>query len=183
MRPTGSPTTTAPGTHPATGPAIGSAAAVLVGAGAYAVLEGGGVVGFSATPMILGITAIVAGLVGTRRRVVGTGLVLAGWGAAVLLVTHGVIPDARTTPAYMLGVSAGLLVAAVAAPRAERGDWLASAAVAAFTGPLSLYLSYDVASLGRWPLYFVVLLAWAAWEGFWAWRGARAEVHPVVTPR
>lgn len=151
---------------------MGSAAVVLAGAGAYAFLEGSGTLSFAATPMILGIIAIVAGLVGTRRRATATGLALAGWGAAVLLVAHDVVPAARTTPAYMLGMGTGLLVAAAVAPRRARGDWLASAAVAAFAAPLSLYASYDVAALGRWPVWSGVLLAWAAWEAFWAWRAA-----------
>jgi len=151
---------------------MGSAAVVVAGAVVYALLEGLQVIGFAATPLVLGVTAVVAGLAGTRRRVVGTGLVLAGWGAAVLLVDHGVVPGARMTPAYMLGAGVGLLVAATVGPRAERGDWLASGSVAAVTGPLALYGSYDVGALGRWPLWFAVLLGWAAWEAFWGRRGA-----------
>lgn len=157
---------------------MGSAAVVLVGAAAYAALEGGGAVEFAATPMILGVTAIVAGLVGTRRRVVGTGLVLACWGAAVLLVAHGVIPGDRATPAYMLGVGVGLLAAAAVAPHGDRGDWLTSASIVAFTGPLALYLSYDIAALGRWPVWSAILVLWAVWEGFWAWRARRAVPTP-----
>lgn len=156
--------------HAGSARTMGSAAAVLVGAGVYAVLQGGGVVRFAATPLILGVIAIVAGLVGIRRRVVATGLVLAAWGTAVLLVDHGVVPAARTTPAYMLGVGVGFIAVALLAPRSERGDWLTSASVVAFTGPLSLYAAYDVAALGRWPLWSVTLVAWAAWEAFWARR-------------
>jgi len=150
--------------------ALGSAVVILVGAGVYAGLVGGELVRFTATPLILGVIAIVAGLAGTRHRVVATGLVLASWGAAVLLVDHGVIPADRATPAYMLGIAVGLLVAATAAPRAERSAWLTSASVTAFTAPLSLYLAYDVKALGRWPVWSMVLLIWAAWEAFWALR-------------
>ncbi len=50
---------------------------------------------FSATPMILGVTAIVAGLAGTSYRVTATGLAMAGWGAAVLAVAHGGVPKPR----------------------------------------------------------------------------------------
>jgi len=149
---------------------LGSAAVLLAGAGTYAALEASSTLSFAATPMILGVTAMVAGLVGTRPRVTATGLALAGWGAAVLLVAHDVVPADRTTPAYMLGMGAGLLVAAALAPRPARGDWLVSAAVVAFTAPLSLYATYDVAALGRWPVWSGVLLAWAAWEAFWGWR-------------
>jgi len=150
--------------------AMGSALVVAAGAGVYSLLQGVGAVEFPATPLMLGIIAIVAGLVGTRGRVTATGLVLAGWGSAILLVLHGVVPGDRTTPAYMLGVGAGLLVSAAVAPRADRGDWLTSASVTAVTGPLALYAVPDMTSVGRWPLWTVVLLVWSAWEGFWAWR-------------
>jgi len=160
--------------RPVHGRTLGSAAVVATGAAVYALLVGLHVVGFATTPLLLGMIAVVAGLVGTRRRVVGTGLVLAGWGAAVLLVDRGVVPGARMTPAYMMGVGAGLLVAAAVAPRDERGDWLTSGSVAAVTGPLSLYGSYDVAALGRWPLWFAVMVGWAAWEAFWGGRDAGA---------
>lgn len=172
-------TTTAP---PSTkSRALGSAVVVVAGAGVYALLVGGGNVRFAATPMILGVIAVVAGLVGTRHRVVATGLVLGCWGAAVLLVDHGVVPADRTTPVYMLGVAVGLLVAAGVAPRAERAAWLTSASIAAFTGPLSLFLAYDVTALGRWPLWSVVLLVWGAWEAFWAWR-ARDATPATIRP-
>jgi len=125
-----------------------------------------------------------SGVVGTRRRVAavraqdrGHRMVLSGWGTAVLLVDHAVVPADRTTPAHMLGVGAGLLAAALAAPRLERADWLTSAAVTAFTAPLSLYLAYDMASVGRWPVWTAVLLGWAGWEAFWAWNGR----HTVST--
>ncbi len=40
--------------------------------GVYGLRESSGAVEFSATPMILGVTAIVAGLPGTRYRVTAT---------------------------------------------------------------------------------------------------------------
>lgn len=160
---------------------MASAIVVLAGAAVYALLQRGHVVGFTATPLTLGVIAVVAGLAGTRRRVVATGLALCGWGSAVLLVDHGVVPAARTTPAYMLGMGIGLAVAAAIAPTTERGDWLSSASVVAVTGPLSLYAAYDVSTLGRWPIWSVILLLWAAWEGFWAWR-ATSGSDPSPTP-
>jgi len=161
-----------------------SAVVLLAGAGVYALLEASGTLDVLATPMILGVTAIVAGLAGTRHRVTATGLALAGWGTAVLLVAHGVVPAARTTPAYMLGMGVGLLVASLVAPRSARGDWLASATIVAVTGPLSLYVSYDVAALGRWRFWAGLLLAWAAWEAFWGWRTAvrLRAVDEATTP-
>jgi len=149
-----------------------SAVVVLIGAGVYALLQGSGTVEFSATPLILGLVAIIAGLAGTRRNVIATGLALTGWGTAVLLVAHGVVPADRTTPAYMLGMGIGLLAASSVAPRAARADWLASATIVAVTGPLSLYIAYDVAALGRWRFWAGLLLAWAGWEAFWGRRTA-----------
>ncbi len=164
-----------------------SAIVVLAGAGAYALLQGTGTLSFSATPLILGVIAILAGLAGTRRQVTATGLALAGWGTAVLLVAHNVVPPERTTPAYMLGMGVGLFVAGAVAPRSSRGAWLASAVVVSVTGPLSLYAAYDVAALGRWRVWSAVLLAWAAWEAFWGWRSARLPAdgnpEPVASRR
>jgi len=149
-----------------------SAVVVLIGAGVYALLQGSGTVEFSATPLILGVVAVIAGLAGTRRNVIATGLALTGWGTAVLLVAHGVVPADRTTPAYMLGMGVGLFAASSVAPRAARADWLASATIVAVTGPLSLYIAYDVAALGRWQFWAGLLLVWAGWEAFWGRRTA-----------
>ncbi len=160
--------------------ALGSGLVLLAGAGAYALLVGVADTAFAVTPLILGAVAVVAGVAGTRPRVIGTGAVLAGWGAAVLLVDRGVVPGERTTPAYMLGIASGLLAAAALAGPRDRSDWLTSGAVAAFTGPLALYLSYDVAAFGRWPLWAFAMLAWAAWELFW---GLRSSERPsAVAP-
>lgn len=140
---------------------------LAAGAGVYALAEGAGGAHFDLTPLLLGAVAIGAGLVGVRKRVAATGLVLAGWGVAVLLVAHGWVPPERTTPAYMLGIAAGLLAAAAVAGPSRRAAWLMSGSIVALTGPLSLYLSYDVAALGRWPLWAVFMLAWGAWELYW----------------
>lgn len=153
----------------------------LAGAGVYALLQGSGTVDFDVTPLSVGVVAVVAGLASSRRRVVATGLVLAGWGAAVLLVAGGVVPAPRTTPAYMLGVGVGLLAAAVLAPRARRGEWLISAAIAAVLGPLGLYLSYDVGFLGRWPAWALSLVALAGWELFWG-LGPRSDRPGTAVP-
>lgn len=61
-------------------------------------------------------------------------------------------------------------MALIVAPRAERGGWLNSAAITAFTAPLSLYLASDVAGLGRWRIWSGLLVGWAAWETFWGRR-------------
>ena len=86
---------------------LASGIVFLVGAGAYALVQGPGGADFNLTPLFVGTIAIVAGLSSARRRALATGLVLAGWGAAVLAVAHGVVPADRTTPAYMLGSRLG----------------------------------------------------------------------------
>lgn len=172
-------TPTAPRSAPLAGwRTLAPAGVLLAGAGVYGVLVGGEVLRFTTTPLLLGLLVIAAGLVGFRHRVIGTGLVLAGWGTAVILVDHAVIPGDRTAPAYMLGVGSGLLVALAVAPRAERADWLTSASVTAVTAPLSLYLASDMASLGRWRIWSALLIGWAAWEAFWGWRDQQAPAAP-----
>ena len=154
------------------------AAVLLTGAVVYGVVVGGSFLRFTTTPLLLGVIVVAAGLAGTRRRVVGTGLVVAGWGTAVVLVDHGVVPGDRTTPAYMLGIGTGLLVALASAPRSEREEWLISASITAFTAPLSLYLVADMGSLGRWRIWSAVLVGWAAWEVFWGWRDRQPSTRP-----
>jgi len=154
------------------------AAVLLTGAVVYGVVVGGSFLRFTTTPLLLGVIVVAAGLAGTHRRVVGAGLVLAGWGTAVVLVDHGVVPGDRTTPAYMLGIGTGLLVALASAPRSEREEWLTSASITAFTAPLSLYLVPDMGSLGRWRIWSALLVGWAAWEVFWGWRDRQPSTRP-----
>lgn len=145
----------------------------LGGAAVYALLQGPGGADFTLTPLSFGVLAIAAGLLNSHRRPLGAGLVLVGWGAAVLAVDHGLIPVERTTPAYMLGVAVGLLAAAFLARRDRRGDWLTSGAMAAFAGPLGVYLSYDVAAFGRWPVWAAAMVAAGGWELFWSLKPGR----------
>ncbi|MEO7555411.1 MAG: hypothetical protein ABIV94_02240, partial [Acidimicrobiales bacterium] len=154
------------------------AAVLLTGGVVYGVVVGVSFLRFTTTPLLLGVIVVTAGLAGTRRRVVGTGLVLVGWGTAVVLVDHGVVAGDRTTAAYMLGIGTGLLVAIALAPRSEREKWLISASITAFTAPLSLYMAGDVGSLGRWTIWSAVLVGWAAWETFWGWRDGQPSTRP-----
>jgi len=151
----------------------------LIGAAGYALLEGPMGAAFDLTPLLVGVIAVAAGLVSTRRRAVATGFVLSGWGAAVLAVDHGVVAGERTTPAYMIGIAGGMLVTAAVAPRASRGAWLTSGAVAAFFASLGLYLAYDMRSVGHWPLWAATLVALAAWELFWGLRPEFVRTQPA----
>ncbi len=173
--------------HAATGRLLarrsaGSAVVLLVGAGVYALLEGVAKANFDLTPLALGLIAVAAGLFGSRGRPLATGLVLAGWGSAVLLVDHGVVPAARTTPAYMLGIGVGLMVAARLAPAGDRGAWLTSASIVAFASALILYLADGMSGVAHWQLWVVVLIAWAAWELFWSTRQGVVPAGPGDGP-
>jgi len=140
-----------------------SPAFLIAGAAVHALAEGPGKATFYVTPLSVGTIAVVAGLVGRDRHLVPAGLGIAGWGAAVALVHYHVVPGARTTPAYMVGLAAGVLIASYLAPRAERDPWVHSAAVATTTTALFYFLEFSEPSLGRWPAWATSLLVWAAW--------------------
>ncbi len=78
----------------------------------------------------------------------------------------------------MLGIAVGLLVTAGVSRHDDRAELMNSAAVAAFLGPLGLYLAYDVAALGRWPAWAVTLVGLAAWELFWSLRSSPPASSP-----
>lgn len=140
-----------------------SPALLVAGAGVYALAEGPGGATFYMTPLSVGVIAVIAGLVGRDRHLVPAGLGIAGWGAAVALVHYRVVPGARTTPAYMVGLAAGVLIASYVASRPVRGEWAHSAAVAATTAALFYFLEFSEPSLGRWPAWAVSMIVWAAW--------------------
>lgn len=140
-----------------------SSAILVVGAVVYALVEGPGKVTFYVTPLSVGVVAVVAGLVGRDRHLVPAGLGIAGWGVAVALVHYRLVPVARTTPAYMVGLAAGILVASYVAPRAQRANWVHSAAVAAVTAAAFYFVAFGVPSLGRWPAWAISMAVWAVW--------------------
>jgi len=140
----------------------------LIGAGLYALLQRSGTVDFNATPVSVGVIAIVAGLAsGGAEQSPPASCSPAGARRCCSWPTGLSLRRGRL-PAYMRGIGAGLVVAAAVAPKAQRGEWLTSGAIAAVLGPLGLYLSYDVGVLGRWPAWALSLLALAGWELFWA---------------
>ncbi|MDQ2729854.1 MAG: hypothetical protein M3Y91_18810 [Actinomycetota bacterium] len=149
-----------------------SPAILVVGAVLYAIAEGPGGVTFYITPLAVGAIAALAGLAGSHRHLVPAGLGIAGWGVAVALVHYNVVPATRTTPAYMIGVAAGVLVTSYIAPRANRAAWTHSSVVAVVTAAIFYFTEFSVPSLGRWPAWAVSLVVWAAWE----------TLQPVVRP-
>jgi len=140
-----------------------SSAILVVGAGVYALVEGPGRFTFYVTPLSVGVVAVIAGLVGRDRHLVPAGLGIAGWGVAVALVHYRVVPVARTTPAYMVGLAAGILLASYVAPRAQRAAWVHSAAVAAVTAAAFYFVEFSVPSLGRWPALAISMAVWGVW--------------------
>jgi hypothetical protein len=140
--------------------------AVVLAAGAalFALARGALDVSFNATPLLLGLIAVVATLVRPGLRAWGLPAVLTVWGAAVLLVRDGPLPDPREAAVYLAAIGAGLLLGALTTTPAKRDDAWRGGAVTALSGGVLFFLAYDVALLTGWTLYVVALLAWAAWE-------------------
>ena len=146
------------------GAAPGAAGVFGMGAAAYAMALGPGGLAFDATPAFLGAVVLVAAAVTPRRHLVAPGCVLALWGAAVLLVRQGPLPDDREAPAFVVGVALGLLVVALLGRRPGSAASPVGAACTAVLGGTAFYLAYDVAWLGRWPAWALALVAWGLWE-------------------
>ena len=147
-----------------------SALVLALGAGVYALAIAALGVTFNATPLIIGLVVLAAALVGDRPQLTGTGLVLVGWGAAVLGVREGPLPADRTAAAFLLGAGLGLVLTRLL--HRLTGTDLGDGAYAVMSGGLAFYLAYDVPELGEWPVWAAALLAWAVWE---AARGVRAR--------
>jgi hypothetical protein len=143
----------------------GSVAVVLAGAGAYALVVGAAHVTFYVTPAFIGVVAILAGLAGPLRHLIGSGLALVGWGVAALLIHYHHIASPRTASAYMVGVAAGIFVTRVVAPNAARVEWMTAAALTAAFGGVGYYLEYDHQWIGRWPAWCITVLAWGVYLG------------------
>lgn len=136
---------------------------LALGAVLYALALGAGGVIFNATPLMVGVIAIAAGLAGTRPHLVVIGLTLSGWGTAILLVREGPLPHNREAAVFLVGAAMGLAAA---------GFWnrahtapATSGATALIIGALAFYLAYDIDELNHWPAWTVALLLWAAVEG------------------
>lgn len=130
----------------------------------YAVLEGPVEATFFITPLFVGLTAVVADLVGADRHLVPAGLPIAGWGVAALLGHAQVFSSDRTPAAYMVGLAAGILVARLAAPPELRSPWVTSATISALVGSLGYLVEFNLHWLGRWPAWCASLALWTVWE-------------------
>lgn len=144
---------------------------LVVAAIIYALGVGGGGVTFDITPLAVGLAAVLAGLIGRAWRLVPIGLVLAGWGLAVVLMRHGPLPEGREAPAFLVGAGVGMLAAQVVARRHRLT--LTGATITLIIGGLSFYAAYDIAALGRWPVWAVSLAAWGTYEAFLVRRQAK----------
>ncbi len=139
-----------------------SGVVLIAAAATYAMLLGPAGLTFNLTPMFVGLSAISAGAAGRQARLIALGLPLVGWGAAVLLVGNGPVPDNRQTPAYLIGLAVGLLAAHRYTQRTD--VTLTGALMSAIIGGLSFYLAYDWPELGRWPAWAITLAAWGMFE-------------------
>jgi hypothetical protein len=137
---------------------------LLVGAGGYALAQGALGVTFNATPLMIGVIALLAGLVGTRRHLVPVGLALAGWGVGVLLAAEVDGLGDRTTALQVVGFGAGLGLVRLVAPAEQRGSWLTSASLAVLVSGLSYLLAFDMDQLGKWQGWTVAIVLWGLWE-------------------
>jgi hypothetical protein len=138
-----------------------SAVGLVLGAAIYALALG--VVGltFNATPLIVGLVAIGAGLAGTEPRLVAIGLTLVGWGSAVLLVRDGPLPHNREAAVFLVGAGFGF-AAATGWARIHRSANTVGPALALIVGALAFYAAFDINALNHWPIWTLALVIWAA---------------------
>ena len=114
-----------------------AAAVYAIGAALYyAAIDGLGVT-FDATPLLIGAVMLAASVF--RRRLLASAVLLLAWGAAVLLVRHGPLPDHREAPVFLIAF--GLAMAALVLLRRWLDPRIAleSAAIVLLAGGLAFY--------------------------------------------
>lgn len=145
------------------------AAVLFAGAVLFIVLRGLVGVTADATPLLVGLPAVVAGVAGRRANLLAAGLTLTGFGLAVLAVRHGGLPAEREAPAVVVGVAVGLLLAAVATRWLERPGDLAVGGLAALGAGIAFWFAFDTAVVLSYWVWTAGLVAWAGAE-LWAAR-------------
>lgn len=156
-----------------------AALVLLAGAGAFALLRPS----LDALTPLLGVIVLGAGVLAGSRHLLPSGWVLVGWGAAIVALSQGVVPQ-RGSSLHVVGIAAGLLVAAkVARSAEERASFLTTASITTFSAGAIYYLAYNYTQLGEWPWWALTLVAWAAAEQVSAMRAGRriATDPPVAT--
>ncbi len=141
-----------------------SALLLLAGAAVYALAVGGLGITFNATPLVIGVSALLAGLAGDRRHLIPVGLALCGWGVGVLTAAEIRSLEDRTTALHVVGFGAGLVLVRLVAPKDRRGSWLTSASIAVLVSGLSFLGAADVEQLTTWWAWALAMAAWSIWE-------------------
>ncbi len=132
------------------------AAALLAGALVLELLEVRGSAPFYWTPLVLGLTYLLAAVLGGRRGGYwSTACVLVGWGAGVAIVGSAG-PSLDTSGVYLAGAGLGALVGAGLARRAFDVD-AAGMAATIVLGGLVLALSPQVGRLDQASTYVALL--------------------------
>ena len=110
-------------------------------------------------PIGAGLGFLAAAVVSGRPgRMWEAGFVLTGWGIAAALTLGGII-DLSSTPAYLLGVAGGALVAALAARTGIRVTPAGIALAVLYVGLSDLWVTIGPSSLNTDPIVFAALLA------------------------
>ena len=134
---------------------------------------------FDATPALFGAVLLTAGVV--RRRSLAPAILLLSWGAGVILVRHGPLPDDREAPVFIAAFGIGMAVIASLGRWLPVADALRSAAIVMLTGGLGFYLAYDYDALNEPWLWTLALIASGLGVAVLGGRGdGAASTEPVT---
>ena len=147
---------------------------LVLGALIYALLLGALNVTFDATPLIFGVVALAAAILGRAPRLTATALTLIGWGGAVMVTRHGPVPDEREAAAFLVGAGVGLLAARLLG-RARPDIAAGAGSTVLIVGGLAFYFAFDADWLYDWPIWSASMVGWGAWEWVVHRRGRRGH--------